>query len=242
LIIQQVRKAYRANHPRLRNYRNEVWDLIDNFFLAFKISFIPRGENTSDDSLVVSAIFLKVPLPPMVKYDVEIKYRPLVPDNVKHWKVFEDDLEIEKFLQSIDEFFVLHIDQDPDPKGDPHPEVFFNEIANHQIIQLPSNHIPRGLVPLERLFDGNYVAVKGKVSNEYADTAKCNIGMQEEPKFVKLSSNLTNEQRAEYTELLREFTDVFAWAYEDLKTYDTSVIEHNIPLNEEGRPFRQKLR
>jgi hypothetical protein len=112
----------------------------------------------------------------MVKYDVEIKYRPSVLDNVKHWKVFEDDLEIEKFLQSVDEFSALHIDQDLDLEGDPHPEVFLNEIANHQIIQLPRNHIPRGLVPLERLFDGNDVIVKGKVSNEYADTTECNIG------------------------------------------------------------------
>jgi len=107
---------------------------------------------------------------------------------------------------------------------------------------LPSNHIPRGLVPLERLFDGNDVAVKGRVSDEDADTAECNIGTHEEPKFVKLSSSLTREQRAEYTELLREFADVFAWTYEDLKTYDTSFIEHKIPLKEEVRPFRQKLR
>jgi hypothetical protein len=35
---------------------------------------------------------------------------------------------------------------------------------------------------------------------------------------------------------------VFAWAYEDLKTYDTSVIKHKIPLKEEAKPFRQKLR
>jgi hypothetical protein len=35
---------------------------------------------------------------------------------------------------------------------------------------------------------------------------------------------------------------VFAWTYEDLKTYDTSVIEHKIPLKEGDKPFRQKLR
>jgi ribonuclease HI len=242
LVVQQIRNAYQAKHPRLRNYKNEVWDLIDNFFLAFNISFIPREDNAVVDSLAVSASQFKVPQPSMAKYDVEIKYRPSVLDNVKHWKVFEDDLEIKKFLQSVDEFSALHIDQDPDLEGDPHPEVFLNKIANHQIIQLPSNHIPRGLVPLERLFDGNDVAVKGRIADEDADTAECNIGTPEEPKFVKLSRSLTREQRAEYTELLREFADVFAWTYEDLKTYDTSVIEHKIPLKEEAKPFRQKLR
>ena len=43
LIIQQVKNAYQTKHPRLRTYKEEVWDLIDNFFLAFNISFIPRG-------------------------------------------------------------------------------------------------------------------------------------------------------------------------------------------------------
>jgi hypothetical protein len=156
--------------------------------------------------------------------------------------VFEDDQEIEKFLQSIDDFSTLHIDENPDMEGDHHPGEFLNKIVDHQIIQLPSNYIPRGLIPLERLFDGNDVAVKGKVSGDDDDTAECNIGTPEEPKFVKLSRSLTEEQRAEYTKLLKEFADVFAWTYEDLKTYDTSVIEHKIPLKEEAKPFKQKLR
>jgi hypothetical protein len=215
--------------------------LIDHFFSAFNISLVPREENTLAYSLVVSASQFRIPLPPKFKNDVEIRYRPSVPDNIKHWKVFEDDLEIRKFLESVDEFSTFHIDQDPDPEGDPHLEVFLNKIANHHIVQLPSNHIPKGLVPLERLFDGNDVAVKGKVSNEDAKVTKCNIGTEEDPKFIKLSSNLSREQRAKYTELLKEFVDVFAWTYKYLKTYDTSVIEHKIPLKEEAKPFRQKL-
>jgi hypothetical protein len=193
LIIQQVKNASWAKHPRLRGYKNEVWDLIDNFVSTFNISFIPRRENTLVDSLAVSASLLRIPLPPKIKYGVEIRYRPFVLDNIKHWKVFKDDLEIEKFLQSVDEFSALHIDQEPDLESHPHPEVFLNKIANHHIIHLPSNHIPKGLVPLERLFDGNVVAVKGRVSNGDDDTVECNIGTQEEPKFVKLSSSLTKE-------------------------------------------------
>jgi hypothetical protein len=136
----------------------------------------------------------------------------------------------------------LHIDQDPNTEIHPHPKVFLNKIANHHIIHLPSNHIPKGLVPLERLFDGNDVVVKGMFSNGDDDTAECNIKMQEEPKFIKLSSSLTKEQRSEYTKLLKEFSDVFAWTYEDLKTYETYFIEHKIPLKEEAKLFRQKLR
>jgi hypothetical protein len=184
----------------------------------------------------------EAPALPADRSEVEIRYRPSVPDNVKYWKVFEDDQEIEKFLQSVDDFSALHIDEDPDVEGDRHFGEFSNKIVDHQIIQLPSNHIPRGLIPLERLFNGNDVAVGGRVSGDDTDTAECNIGTPEEPKLVKLSKSLTEEQRIEYTNLLREFSDVFAWTYEDLKTYDTSVIEHKIPLKEQDRPCKKKLR
>jgi hypothetical protein len=136
----------------------------------------------------------------------------------------------------------MHIDENPEEEDDHHPMEFVNKIVEYQIIQLPSNHIPRGLIPLERLFDGNDVAVKGKVSGDDDDTAECNIGTPKEPKFVKLSRSLTEGQRIEYIKLLKEFVDVFAWTYKDLKTYDTSVIEHKIPLKEEAKPFKQKLR
>jgi hypothetical protein len=125
----------------------------------------------ADSSTILASLF-RIPLPPKIKYDVEKRYRPSVPDNIKHWKVFKDDLEIKKFLQSVDEFSALNIDQDPDLESHPHPEIFLNKIANHHIIHLPSNHIPKGLVPLERLFDGNDVAVKGRVSNGDVDTAE----------------------------------------------------------------------
>jgi hypothetical protein len=52
---------------------------------------------------------------------------------------------------------------------------------------------------------------------------------------------LSKEQRAEYVKILKEFGDVFSWKYEDLRTYDTNIIEHKIPLKEETKPFRKKL-
>jgi hypothetical protein len=168
-IVQQIRNIYQAKHPRLRSYRNEVWDLIDSFLSSFNNSFIPREENGMADSLAISAINFRVPLPPKLRYDIEVKCRPSIPNNVKHWKVFEDDIDIRKFLESVEEFFELQIDQDHDPKGDPHADVFLNKIANHHIVQLPSNHIPKGLVPLEILFDGNDVAVKFKGPIEDVD-------------------------------------------------------------------------
>jgi hypothetical protein len=112
LIFHKVKNLYQAKHPRLRAYRNEVRDTIESFFLAFNISFVPREENSMEDSLVVSMSNFKVPLPPKLKYEVEIKCIPSSPDNVKHWKVFEEDIEIKKFLETMGEFPNMHIDQD----------------------------------------------------------------------------------------------------------------------------------
>jgi hypothetical protein len=41
---------------------------------------------------------------------------------------------------------------------------------------------------------------------------------------------------------MKEFTDVFSWKYNDLKTYDPEVIQHKIPLEKDTIPFKQKLR
>jgi hypothetical protein len=41
---------------------------------------------------------------------------------------------------------------------------------------------------------------------------------------------------------MKDFLDVFAWSYEDLKVYDTKVIQHVIPIKDDHKPFNQKLR
>ena len=64
------------------------------------------------DSLAVSASFFVPPLPPKLSYDIKVKYRPSLPDNVKLWKVFENDDELSNILQVVDEFYDMHIDQE----------------------------------------------------------------------------------------------------------------------------------
>jgi hypothetical protein len=83
---------------------------------------------------------------------------------------------------------------------------------------------------LERLFDENDVPLKMKVSTDDAYITKFNVGIEKDPKYVKLSSILSEEQREKYTKLLKEFVEVFTWNYEDIKTYETSIIDHKIPL------------
>ena len=42
--------------------------------------------------------------------------------------------------------------------------------------------------------------------------------------------------------MIKEFADVFSWEYSDLKTYDTIIIQHRIPLEKDTIPFKQNLR
>ena len=59
-----------------------------------------------------------------------------------------------------------------------------------------------------------------------------NISSMSGPKMIKLSRTLPTHIKQEYIELLKELGDVFAWGCKDLKSYDTSIIQHKIPLKE----------
>ena len=50
------------------------------------------------------------------------------------------------------------------------------------------------------------------------------------------------DQKYKFCSLIKEFSDVFAWEYSDLKTYDINIIQHRIPLEKDTIPFKQKLR
>ena len=56
------------------------------------------------------------------------------------------------------------------------------------------------------------------------------IGTEENPRIIKLSKNLPVKEKEDYVNLMKIYTDVFAWSYEDLKEYDTSIIQHTISI------------
>jgi hypothetical protein len=41
---------------------------------------------------------------------------------------------------------------------------------------------------------------------------------------------------------LKEFSDLFAWKYEDLNTYDTIIIDQKIPFKDNKNHFRKNLK
>ena len=95
----------------MRAYRNMVLDLLESF-IEYQLSIIPRNQNHIVDALVVAASVFEIPIYPNMRYQIEVKHRPSILDNVRYWKVFMDDSHINMFLTLIDEFESLSIDED----------------------------------------------------------------------------------------------------------------------------------
>src|SRR4051812_9375255 len=69
-----------------------------------------------------------------------------------------------------------------------------------------------------------------------------NLGSDGNRKEVKIGASLSSEIKESLIQLLKEFSDVFAWSYQDMPGLDTSIVEHHLPLKAECPPVKQKLR
>ena len=74
--------------------------------------------------------------------------------------MFEDDREIQKFLERVEEFAGIQIDDEQEIVENQNSSPFNKTMVGKNIIDLKTNFIPKGLVPLERLFDNNDVFLK----------------------------------------------------------------------------------
>lgn len=149
-------------------------------------------KNQLVDSLVVYTSMFIPPLPHKLTYEVQVKYIPYMADNVKYWKVFEDDDAINMFLQVMEELSKIHIDQENEAMGECSQLKLKSEISRGSIVQLPSNHIPKGLVPLEKLFYHNDVPYNLAKKENESVVCKHNIGSLAHPKNINLSTHLSS--------------------------------------------------
>jgi hypothetical protein len=86
--------------------------LVDNFYEAFNISVVLREFNQLIDSLSVVFSNFKIPTTPQIKYEIKMRYKPSIPNNIKCWQVFKDDQQIKISMEMIDEFTSTHINSD----------------------------------------------------------------------------------------------------------------------------------
>ena len=91
------------------------------------------------------------------------------------------------------------------------------------------------------MFDLKDVAKSPSVQPTGFEVEDCNISTEENPKIVKISKLLPTEEKQKYIDLFKQYTNVFAWGYQDLKVYGKDTIQHTIPIKEDQKPFKQKL-
>jgi hypothetical protein len=75
---------------------------------------------------------------------------------------------------------------------------------------LEKNQIPRGLIPLERLFHQDDIPLKSNLRPQPEEVEDCNIGTKEDPKLVKISKYFPTQVKNNYVKLLEQYKDVFA--------------------------------
>jgi hypothetical protein len=206
-----------------------VHRLIENFE-SFDIIAIPREKNILVDSLAATSSKLS----PLEYYEaswftMEILYKSSVPNNISNWKVFEGDEQIINFLTKQDNFKDLSIDdevfQEQSMETDPQTSQPTNKFKSHTI--------PKGIANLENLFD---LKERFKWPKNAKTSSSCpmhetiNLGTPENPKNINPGKTISKEERKAYLKLFRQYQYVFAWCYRYLKTYDTHIIQHTIPL------------
>jgi hypothetical protein len=222
-----------------------VHRLIEHFE-AFNITAFPRTKNTLVDSLATVTSRIS----PLEDYEaswftVELLYKPSVPNNISNWKVFEGDEQIINFLTNQENFKDLVIDdelfQEHLVEIDPHKQGGETD----QSADKPRFHtIPNGVSNLENLFDLRKI-FKGSTNTKTRSSCPMyetiNLGTPQNHKNMNIGKTVSKEERKAYLKLFKEYQDVFAWSYRDLKTYDTRIIQHTIPLKPEVKPFQQNL-
>jgi hypothetical protein len=107
------------------------------------------------------------------------------------------------------------------------------------------NSIPKSVVRLENFYDFEdkfKKTVNCKTNSSSLSYEKVNLGTSENPQCINLGLGCSRQEKAAFVKLFKEFKDVFAWTYEDLKTFDPNIIQHVIPMKPQTLPFQQKLR
>jgi hypothetical protein len=69
-----------------------------------------------------------------------------------------------------------------------------------------------------------------------------NLGTNSVPENIKFGKNCSLAERKSFIMMFKEYKYIFSWTYDDLKTYDTNIIQHVIPMKPQTNPFEKKLR
>jgi hypothetical protein len=65
------------------------------------------------------------------------------------------------------------------------------------------------------------------------------IGNGAVPRSTFVNKNLNADYKAKLIELLKEYVDCFAWLYSEMLGLCHELVEHQLPIKDEFRPYKQ---
>jgi hypothetical protein len=65
-----------------------------------------------------------------------------------------------------------------------------------------------------------------------------NLGSEKIPQTINLGNKCSPKEIQAFNKLLKEYIDIFSWTHDDLKKYDTNIIQHVIHMNPQTNPFQ----
>jgi Mg2+ and Co2+ transporter CorA len=68
------------------------------------------------------------------------------------------------------------------------------------------------------------------------------MGKSITPQNINMGKKFSLDERQYFIKFFKEYKYIFSWMYEYLKTYDTKIMQHIIPMKPQANPFQQKLR
>ena len=119
-------------------------------------------------------------------------------------------------------------------KGSYDNHIIYEDQYDNQLKQeMTTNSMPKYVVKLEDLYDLKDRFKKptnSKLQSSILRFELVNLGTDLKPQNINLGLGLTHDERLVFIHLLKKYRIFFAWNYGDLKTYDTFVIRHTIPI------------
>ena len=95
------------------------------------------------------------------------------------------------------------------------------------------NSIPRSVVKLEKFYDlqDKFKKVTNcKTNSSVMQYEVINLRIVDKPQNINLGVQCSDEENIAFVKLFKEYKDVFAWSYDDLKTFDTQIMQHVISI------------
>ena len=81
--------------------------------------------------------------------------------------------------------------------------------------------------------------LKTEVQDELEEV---NISNDDKIRPIFISKEIGKEFREEMIELIKEYSDCFAWSYHEMPGLDRNLVEHHLPIKPEYRPHKQPPR